>query len=150
MIKTVGEYFGYGRILTPDMRNEYVEYVRKNIAVGDGLTSYTRYGRHAYTVIKKTAWTVTLQRDKAVLDPNFVPEWTENGFCQNSNRQSYTYERDPDGEIIVAHWSKKAGFYHHKYFDTFVVGRHEYYDYSFWGPRAVLMRKFGERGNSYD
>ena len=132
-LKSFGDYFGWGRILTPAMHHEYAEYVRQNIAVGDGLTSYTQCGQHAYTVIKKTAWTVTLQRDKAIIDPNFVPEFSANGVCRNSNRQSYTYERDPDGEIIVAHWSKKNGGYHHKDFVAFNEGRHEYHDYTYWG-----------------
>lgn len=136
MLKEFLEYFGAraGLIMTPAMCKEYDDYVLANIAVGDGLTGDTPYyEHHAYTVIKRTAYTVTLQRDKAIIDPNFVPEFSANGVCRNSNRQSYTYERDPDGEIIVAHWSKKNGGYHHKDFVAFNEGRHEYHDYTYWG-----------------
>lgn len=109
---------------------------RRELDVGDGCTLHLWSDSHACTVIKRTAKTITIQEDKATLDPNFKPEWIDGGFaghCTNQNEQSYTYERDPNGTIHVCRWSEKHGC-----FQTgddgsikITVGRHEFYDYNF-------------------
>ena len=108
----------------------------RELEVGDGCTYYLWSDSYACTVIKKTAKTITIQRDKATLDPSFKPEWVAGGFaahCTNAEDQSYTYERNPNGEIYVCHWSEKEGRYRTGSDGSIKigVGRHEYYDYNF-------------------
>lgn len=113
------------------------EYLNKNkvanLNVGDGVTLHIGSDAYAYTIIKKTAQSITCQQDKATLSKDFVPDVSMGGFfchVHNSEEQSYTYERDPQGEIIVAHWSeKKRGFFWKNLRVT--AGRHQYYDYNF-------------------
>ena len=103
------------------------------LAVGDGVTLRYYSDREAYTVIKRTASMLVVQRDKATLDPNFKPEWIAGGFaghCTNQNEQTYTYERDPNGSIKKIRFSKKYGAF--MFCDKpIMVGRHEFYDYNF-------------------
>ena len=108
----------------------------RELDVGDGCTYYLWSDSYACTVIKKTKKTITIQRDKATLSPDFKPEWVPGGFaahCTNAEDQSYTYERNPNGEIYVCHWSEKEGRYRSGSDGSIKigVGRHEYYDYNF-------------------
>lgn len=108
----------------------------REIEVGDGVTMYLYSDRRAYTVIAKTAKTITIQRDKAIRDPNFKPEWVPGGFsaiCTNCEDQKWTYECDPDGEIVRCRWSEKNGRYQTGSDGSIAIGcgRHEYYDYNF-------------------
>lgn len=105
-----------------------------NVKVGDGVTINLWSDRHAATIIKVTAFTVTVQQDKATLDPNFKPEWIIGGFaghCTNQDEQTYTYERDPNGHIETYRWSNKYGQYGQPGNCTLSKGRHEFYDYNF-------------------
>lgn len=108
--------------------------IRESYVVGDGATVNYWTDAHAYTIIGKTAKTLTLQRDKATLSPDFQPEWVSGGFaghCVNQNEQTYDYERDTNGMVVKAYWSdRKCGYYVDK---TLRVshGRHEFYDYNF-------------------
>lgn len=104
------------------------------IKVGDGVTVKLWTDRHAATVIKVTKSSVTVQRDKATLDPNFKPEWIPGGFaahCTNQDEQTYTYERDPNGEIYTFRWSNRYGQYGQPGNLTLHKGRREFYDYNF-------------------
>lgn len=119
-----------------ELEDEYHKELNREIEVGDGVTMYLYSDRKAYTVIAKTAKTITIQRDKAIRDPNFKPEWVPGGFsaiCVNSNDQNWTYERNPDGEIIRCRWSEKNGRYQTGSDGSIAIGRgrHEYYDYNF-------------------
>lgn len=102
--------------------------------VGTGATICLYTDRYACTVIKRTEKTLTLRRDKAVLDPAFKPDFIPGGFLGtvvNQNEQEYTYEEDPEGEIFRAYWSEKnKGFYVYKCLRV-TEGRHEFYDYNF-------------------
>lgn len=89
-----------------------------------------------YTVIAKTAKTITIQRDTATLDPNFKPEWIAGGFaghCTNQDEQTYTYERNPEGEKVRCYWSERLGCYTTGGDQSIRIrrGRHEFYDYNF-------------------
>lgn len=80
--------------------------------------------------------TLTIQRDKAIRDPSFKPQWVPGGFsaiCTNSEEQSWTYERDPAGEIIRCRWSEKNGCWQSGSDGSIRIsrGRHEHYDYNF-------------------
>ena len=112
----------------------YYEYFPKNAEVGDGVTLHYYSDAEAYTIIKRTATTLTIQRDKATLDPNFKPEIIPGGFvghCINQHEQTYTYEPDPNGRIYKAYWSEaKKGYYVSGCLHV-TPGRHEYYDYNF-------------------
>jgi len=106
----------------------------QNTQVGDGVTCHGWSDSHAYTVVAKTATTITIKRDKATLDPNFTPEIIPGGFlghCVNQNQQSYTYETDPDAPAEKAHFSKKLGCYMFRGHKRVTTGRLEFYDYNF-------------------
>lgn len=125
----IENYWDLERDLKHDIRVEK----RRELEVGDGCTYHLWSDSHACTVIKRTPKTITIQRDKAIIDPNFKPDWIPGGFaahCTNQDEQSYTYERDPKGEIVTARWSEKRGGF--VYLDKIItVGRHEFYDYNF-------------------
>lgn len=105
----------------------------EEIKEGDGITINLWSDSHAYTVIKRTPSTITVQRDKAILDKNFKPEWIAGGFaghCTNQDEQSYTYERNEKGEVLTLRYSKKYGRF--MYLEKSIsIGRHEFYDYNF-------------------
>ena len=111
----------------------YADYFHDNVGVGDGVTVNYWTDRNAYTVIARTKQTITIQRDKATLVPEFKPDFVPGGFCGtviNQNEQDYTYEPDTNGRIMRAYWSdKKKAFYA----DGLRIspGRHEFYDYNF-------------------
>lgn len=119
-----------------DLVRELRKELNREIAVGDGVTMYFYSDAHACTVIAKTAKTITIQRDKATLDPNFKPEWIPGGFaahCTNQEAQSYTYERNPDAPKTRCYWSEKMGCYTTGGDQSIRIGRgrHEFYDYNF-------------------
>lgn len=102
-----------------------------NAKVGDGVSQCFYTDRHAFTVIKVTATTITCQRDKAVMTSK--PEFVTGGFaghCTNNDDQVYEYEADPQGEVVTFRWSKKYNRYQNKY-SRVIKGRHEKYDYNF-------------------
>jgi hypothetical protein len=102
------------------LENQIYEIQNYLVQVGDGVTEYMYSDKHAYTVISRTAQTITIQRDKAIrTDERGMSDW-----------QNYDYERDTDGNIMVARWSKKRGRWQVRS-STIGLGRHEYYDYSF-------------------
>ena len=106
----------------------------EDVQIGDGVTICLWSDMYAATIIKKTDRTVTVQRDKAILDPNFKPEWIPGGFaghCTNQDEQTYTYERDPNGELYRFHWSDKHCTYGRPGNLRLIKGRHEFYDYNF-------------------
>ena len=106
---------------------------RREVEVGDGVTLCLYSDAHAYTVIAKTAKTITIQRDKATLSPDFKPEFIPGGFaahCTNQDEQKWSYERDPNGDVLKCRWSEKRGMFVYKGCQI-RNGRHEYYDYNF-------------------
>lgn len=118
------------------LKQEFHTELNREIEVGDGVTECLWSDRHACTVIARTAKTLTIQRDKAILDPNFKPEWIPGGFaahCTNSEDQKWTYERNPNGEIIKCRWSEKRGGWQTGSDGSIRIirGRHEYHDYNF-------------------
>jgi len=107
---------------------------RREVKVGDGVTLCYYTDSQAFTVIKRTKTTITIQRDKATLDPNFKPEFITGGFaghCVNQDEQIYTYERDANGTTHTARWSEKKGMFMVEGCLRVYNGRHEFYDYNF-------------------
>ena len=107
---------------------------RREVKVGDGVTVCYYSDCKAYTVIKRTKATITIQRDKATLDPSFKPEFIAGGFvghCVNQSEQTYTYERDENGTIQTARWSERDGMFKVNGCLKVYNGRHEFYDYNF-------------------
>jgi hypothetical protein len=119
-----------------ELEYEMYKELNREIEVGDGVTMCLWSDRHAYTVIARTAKTLTIQQDKATLDPNFKPEWIPGGFaghCTNSEDQEWSYERDPNGRIEKCRWSEKYGRWQTGSDGSIKIirGRHEYHDYNF-------------------
>ncbi|MBO6270306.1 MAG: hypothetical protein J6N19_14345 [Clostridium sp.] len=105
-----------------------------NAKVGDGATVVYWTDREAGTIVKVTRKTITIQRDKATLSPDFVPEFIPGGFAGtviNQHEQEYTYERDPNGRKMTFHWSEKYQTYGQPGNLRAIKGRHEFYDYNF-------------------
>lgn len=106
-----------------------------NVEVGDGITLCVYTDCHAYTIIKRTSNTITIQQDKATLKKDFKPVFIVGGFaghCVNQEEQDYDYERDENGRIFILHWSKKYNKWNApKGYSSAFIGRHEYYDYNF-------------------
>lgn len=134
------EYYAKcGRQLSEDIRgieHAIIVEINRELDVGDGATLCLYSDRYACTVISKTAKTITVQRDKATLDPNFKPEFISGGFavhCINQEDQRWTYDRDPNGEITRCFWSEKLGRYTTGGDQSVRIspGRHEFYDYNF-------------------
>ncbi len=120
-----------------EIYNSYNEEVEKlerkfwdNVEIGDGVTLTMWTDREAYTVIKKTPCTITIQRDKAELDPSWKPKY-DMYYCYNNNDQKWVYERDPEGMISILHWSKKYHCYRKYGYRSVSYGRSEFYDYNF-------------------
>lgn len=90
-----------------------------NVKVGTGVTISCWTDRYAYTIIKRTAKTITIQRDRCVRVDN-------NGM---SECQEYKYYRDKNGDTKVFRWSDKKGWISGCY--KLGLGRYEYYDFSF-------------------
>lgn len=115
--------------------------------IGDGVSVSLWSDIDAYTIIKKTATTITLQEDKATLDPNWKPEFIPGGFgghCTNQSDQTYTYERNPKGAIVkitLRRWAddngderrkwKKAGVRTFEAGGNAYAGRRKFHDYNF-------------------
>jgi hypothetical protein len=102
-------------------------------AVGDGATTHLYTDSHAYTVIAVSPGgkTVTMQRDKATLDPAFKPEMHAGGFAahtSNQHEQTYTYQPDSDGTVRKARLTKRGWS---SLGQRVTQGRHEFYDYNF-------------------
>ena len=105
-----------------------------NAKVGEGATVNLWSDRHAATIIKVTKCTITVRQDKAILNPDFKPEWIPGGFaahCTNQSEQSYTYEADETGNTYTFRWSKKYCRYGTPGNLSLSKGRHEFYDYNF-------------------
>jgi len=118
-----------------------------NLSIGDGVTVSLWTDREAYTIIAKTAKTMTLQEDKATLSPDWKPEFVTGGFaghCTNQDDQVYIYERDPDGhkiKISARSWPdqeggtrfrwKKQGVGTNVLGGNVFVGRRKFHDYNF-------------------
>lgn len=105
-----------------------------NAMVGDGATVVFYTDRVACTIISVTPKTITLQRDRATLDPKFEPHIIPGGFCGhciNQDEQEYTYEPDPQGTKYKFHWSDKYQQYGQPDNLRAIKGRYEFYDFNF-------------------
>jgi hypothetical protein len=105
-----------------------------NVKVGQGVTVHLYSDSHAGTIIKVTKASITVQRDKATLDPSFKPQWIPGGFsaiCTNQHEQKWDYELDPKGTVYTFRWSKKFNSYGTPGNLRASKGRREYYDYNF-------------------
>jgi len=106
------------------------------VKVGDGITMCLYSDSHAYTIIKRTAKSITCQRDIAIRNPDFKPEFVAGGFaghCTNQDEQTYTYNRDLNGSIDTFRWSEKHGCFQGGSDGSIKIinGRYEFYDYNF-------------------
>jgi hypothetical protein len=91
-------------------------------AVGMAATVLYWSDRHAATVIKVTAKTVTVQEDKAV-------RTDQNGM---SEVQQYDYSPDPEGRVLTFRLNKKGAYVNRKSGRGLLLGvRRHYHDYSF-------------------
>jgi len=116
-------------------------------ALGDGVTVSVWTDYDAYTVIKRTATTMTLQEDKATMSPNFKPEFVAGGFaghCVNQGDQTYMYEHNLTGskiKVSLRRWTdeegnerrlwKKVGTGKFERGGDVCPGRRKFHDYNF-------------------
>ena len=134
---------------TAERTAEINAYADRNsaLAIGDGVTVSVWTDCEAYTLIKRTATTMTLRADKAVRDPAFKPEIVAGGFaghCVNQEDQTYTYEPDLTGSTIkvsLRRWAdeegnerrlwKKVGTKTFERGGNVYPGRRKFHDYNF-------------------
>ncbi len=118
-----------------------------NLTVGDGVTVSVWTDCDAYTIIRKTPKTITLQMDKATLSPDWKPEFIVGGFaghCVNQADQRYTYERDENEhtiKITLRSWLddegserrrwKRSGTGTNSQGGSAYAGRRKFHDYNF-------------------
>ena len=140
---TTQEYLDRSSAIRDDFRYDWktrdamldalTEQAHRELAVGDGVTIRLYSDHEAYTVIKRTPGTITIQRDKVTLDPDFKPQWIPGGFsaiCTNADDQRWIYERNTDGSTLTLRFSKKHGRFMYLG-KAILIGRSEYYDYNF-------------------
>lgn len=86
------------------------------------------------TIIKKTATTLTVRYDNAVLDPNWKPEFIIGGFsahCTNNEDQQWIITENPDGKTEVFRWSKRFNCYKNTSDCKLRPEWRKHYDYNF-------------------
>jgi hypothetical protein len=101
--------------------------------VGGGATLHYMTDAHAYTVtaVSASGKTVTIQRDKATIDPAWKPDFHPGGFLghtSNDRDQRWTFERDPDGVTRTVRFTKHGWMSNGQ---RVTPGRHEFYDHNF-------------------
>ena len=83
--------------------------------VGDGVSVSVWSDVDAYTIVKKTATTITLRQDNATLLNHDELNFNVGGFaahCDNQHVQRYAYEANPDGilvKITLRRWADEEG-----------------------------------------
>lgn len=100
---------------------------------GDGASIRLHTDAHAYTVIRvsPSGKTITLQRAKATLDPEWKPETIPGGFAGhtvNNREQRWICEPDPDGAVTTARFTRRGWM---RQGQRVSHGYHEHYDYNF-------------------
>jgi hypothetical protein len=94
--------------------NEVADYIAAT-AIGDGVSVSVWSDVHAYTVIKKTATTMTLRADRAELTNRDELRFVVGGFaahCENQEVQCYEYAPEPNGhqvKISLRCWKDEEG-----------------------------------------
>lgn len=107
-----------------------------NTKVGDHVTECLYSDRISYTVVKKTAKTIVVQKDFQEIDKDkWKPEIIPGGFaghCTNQSEQVWKVESNPNGALERFH-ANKNGFYKTKYSSRrdVILGAHPFYDYNF-------------------
>jgi hypothetical protein len=83
--------------------------------IGDGVSVSVWTDVDAYTVVKKTATTITLRADTATLLNRDELRFSVGGFaahCDNQADQRYSYAANPDGreiKISLRRWADEEG-----------------------------------------
>lgn len=100
---------------------------------GDGASIRLCTDAHAYTVIRvsPSGKTITLQRVKATLDPEWKPEVISGGFAghtANNHEQRWICEPDPDGAVTTARFTRRGWM---RTGQRVTHGYYEHYDYNF-------------------
>lgn len=115
--------------------------------VGDGASVSLWTDVEAYTIVKKTATTITLRADTATLINGAELVFHAGGFaahCDNQHVQRYSYEANPNGreiKISLRRWTDEEGNERRKWkksgTKTFeqggnaYAGRSAFHDYNF-------------------
>jgi hypothetical protein len=85
------------------------------LAIGDGVSVKSYTDVDAFTIIAKTATTMTLRQDAATLLNRDELVFHAGGFaahCSNQRDQRYSYKADPEGHVIkisLRRWSDPEG-----------------------------------------
>jgi hypothetical protein len=117
------------------------------LKIGDGISVSVWSDVHAYTIIKKTATTMTLRADDAKLLNANELRFIAGGFaahCENQEVQRYEYTPNPNGhevKISLRRWKDEEGNERRKWkrsgTSTFeqggnvYPGRRAFHDYNF-------------------
>ena len=104
------------------LSKKYGDYFRENAQVGDGVTVHFWTDGHAYTIIRRTAKSLTLRRCKVTRKNGFLTD------CLTNENQEWKYDEDYDGHIVQAHWSWKKHCFYVDRENPVLPGRHEFYN----------------------
>ena len=86
-----------------------------SLNIGDGISVSAWTDVAAYTIVKRTPKTITLQADKCTLINQNKLKFHAGGFlahCSNQEAQRYSYEEDADGMVIkitLREWLDEEG-----------------------------------------
>ena len=143
-MRTAKEFFEYYHEARWHLKGTYAERAEAEAKMFSDWYHEMEPGEHAHvvmysdiypvTIIKKTATTLTVRRDKATRDPNWKPEWIVGGFaghCTNNDEQQWIIEEDPDGGIETFRWSKRYNQYRDKGGCKLFPHWKKHYDYNF-------------------
>ena len=113
------------------------EYARvDNTKVGDHVTMLHYTDRESFTVIKKTKWTIVVQRDQQEIDHS---KWKRVfhpggffGHTSNDQQQVWTVTPDPAG-ATKRFWADSSGVYHAEGAKrpNVICGAHPFHDHNF-------------------
>ena len=117
------------------------------LQIGDGVSVSLYTDSEAFTIIGKTAKTITLRCDHATLLNKDELKFVVGGFaahCQNQEDQRYDYAPNPDGHVVkitLRCWNDAEGNQRRKWKRTGVsvreiggsafAGRRKFHDYNF-------------------
>ena len=144
MVRTSEEFFSWYHNARHHLTGTYEErQAAERKMISDWLHEL-EVGDHAHicrysdidpvTVVKKTATTITVRKDKAVRDPAWKPEFIPGGFsahCVNNDEQKWIITEDPNGDTEVFRWHKRTNRYENTAEETLYPGWMKKYDYNF-------------------
>lgn len=120
----------YYRDAQHELRKDWL----KSLEVGDRVHIQMYSDVEPATVVKRTAKSITVRKDKAERDPSWKPEFIVGGFaghCTNQDSQRWFITEDLEGSTERFNWSEKYGCWKNRADETLWPDWEKFYDYNF-------------------